>query len=138
MKLETLFEFLPYVVLLFLILMNRRDLERESRALSPEHRRGMDEKFNPHRFIQYGALVIVLASIFLQPTQTENRIGLPALQVTALIAWSVSAFAFGRGILTRLEIPEPYVKAYTRDRLLLLLLLGFFTFRGAWELWARG
>lgn len=130
---HALLEYLPLIVLAFLVLSTRASHERHVRLLTRTEQERLYAEFTRYRLMQYGAIfVILIPTLLVLRDNVSVDAGWALLGASGILLVVYLTFGYGllRERLAAIEMPEAFIKAYLNDRYLLGLLLGILIAQG--------
>ncbi len=126
---EFMLQYLPLLLLVFLIVATKANHVKQMKNLSPEERDRLFDRFQKFRIVQLLMILGVIAPVII----IGNDLYRPANQILALLGvsgtvfliWAVGGYFYLRRSLTEMNLPQPFIQSYLRDRMTLGLLLAY-------------
>ena len=119
-------KYLPYFIVLFLILITRRNQQKQLQMLTEKEQNMLNKSLTGYRIFQYIIIVLVLIPVFV--FQNKSRVSLIAIftvEALIIISWFTCGHFLIKKKLSELELPEAFIRFHLLDRLLLSFLLLF-------------
>lgn len=136
-----LLEYLPLLVLAFLVLSTRASHEKNLRLLSRAQQERLYRDFTRARLMQYAAILTIVGfnlPVLQGVLSGPAGWGLVGLATVSLAAYVTAGYAWLRRGLLAIEMPAAFVDAYLKDRYAVIVLLGILIAQSARRLWLGG